>query len=69
VPRYRELYKRGAYAPVEERRRLARMVRRGGGPGSFRSMGERERAQRQDSSPQFDHHAPAPAAPMQQTLF
>jgi DNA repair photolyase len=41
VPRYRELYRRGAYAPAEERRRLARMVRRGGGPGSFRSMGDR----------------------------
>ena len=40
VPRYEKLYGRGAYAPVEERRRLARMVRRGGGPGSFRSMGD-----------------------------
>jgi len=27
VPRYRELYRRGAYAPVQERRRLARLVR------------------------------------------
>ncbi len=27
LPRYRELYRRGAYAPVEERRRLARLVR------------------------------------------
>jgi len=26
VPRYRELYRRGAYAPVRERRRLARLV-------------------------------------------
>ena len=40
VPRYEKLYHRGAYAPVQERRRLARMVRRGGGPGSFRSMGD-----------------------------
>ncbi|HEX4107655.1 MAG TPA: radical SAM protein [Solirubrobacteraceae bacterium] len=29
VERYEELYRRGAYAPVEERRRLAEMVRRG----------------------------------------
>ena len=28
VPRYRQLYRRGAYAPAEERRRLARLVRR-----------------------------------------
>jgi DNA repair photolyase len=40
VPRYERLYGRGAYAPSQERRRLARMVRRGGGPGSFRSMGD-----------------------------
>jgi DNA repair photolyase len=35
VPRYEELYRRGAYAPQKERERLARMVRRGGAPGSF----------------------------------
>jgi DNA repair photolyase len=29
VPRYEKLYRRGAYAPREERGRLARMVRRG----------------------------------------
>ena len=29
VARYQELYRRGAYAPPEERERLARMVRRG----------------------------------------
>jgi DNA repair photolyase len=27
VPRYRGLYKQGAYAPIEERRRLARLIR------------------------------------------
>jgi DNA repair photolyase len=27
LPRYRELYRRGAYAPAEERRRLASMVK------------------------------------------
>jgi DNA repair photolyase len=30
VPRYQELYRRGAYAPRQERERLSRMVRRGG---------------------------------------
>jgi DNA repair photolyase len=38
VPRYEELYRRGAYAPQKERERLARMVRRGGPRGSFRPM-------------------------------
>jgi DNA repair photolyase len=35
VPRYEELYRRGAYAPRKERDRLARMARRGGRPGAF----------------------------------
>lgn len=35
VPRYEELYRSRAYAPREERTRLARMVRRGGAPGAF----------------------------------
>jgi DNA repair photolyase len=35
VARYERLYRRGAYAPAEERRRLARLVRRGGAPGAF----------------------------------
>ncbi len=35
VPRYEELYRRGAYAPREERARLAQIVRRGGAPGAF----------------------------------
>jgi DNA repair photolyase len=38
VPRYEELYRRGAYAPQNERERLASMVRRGGPRGSFRPM-------------------------------
>ena len=33
--RYSELYRRGANLPKPERERLARMVRRGGSPGSF----------------------------------
>lgn len=36
VPRYEELYRRRAYAPTEERARLARMVRRSGAPNAFR---------------------------------
>jgi DNA repair photolyase len=35
VPLYENLYRRGAYAPREERDRLSRMVRRGGSPGAF----------------------------------
>jgi DNA repair photolyase len=68
VSRYEELYRRGAYAPKDERRRLARMVRRRGmGPGSFRSMGDRPGAS--------DAAAPKPplerqlAQPRQQVLF
>jgi DNA repair photolyase len=37
VPHYEALYRRGAYAPPSERERLARMVRRHGEPGGFRS--------------------------------
>jgi DNA repair photolyase len=38
VDRYEELYSRGAYAPQQERERLARLVRRGGSPGAFWRM-------------------------------
>ncbi|MEA2209111.1 MAG: hypothetical protein QOF54_1588 [Solirubrobacteraceae bacterium] len=38
VPRYEELYRRGAYAPREERERLTRMVRRAGTPSGFRPV-------------------------------
>jgi hypothetical protein len=40
VSRYEELYRRRAYAPQEERERLARMVRRGGAPSAFRLRGQ-----------------------------
>jgi DNA repair photolyase len=71
VPRYREMYRRGAYAPAEERRRIARMVRRGGaGPGSFRSMGDRFRDGDSDEAlVEYGHPSGAHAAPRQQTLF
>jgi DNA repair photolyase len=41
VPRYERLYRRGAYAPVEERRRLAKLVRRSEWPSSFRLEDEK----------------------------
>ncbi len=37
LPRYEQLYRRGAYAPQGERERLAALVRRGG-PGAFRRL-------------------------------
>jgi DNA repair photolyase len=39
VPRYQELYRRGAYASPDERRRLSRLVRRRGSSRAFRSVG------------------------------
>jgi DNA repair photolyase len=39
VPRYEEMYRRRAYAPQEERERLARLARRGGAPSAFRLRG------------------------------
>jgi DNA repair photolyase len=65
--RYRELYRKGAYAPAEERRRLARMVRRRGGPGSFRSMGDRDPVG--DRPLEFAQSSRATRQPRQQTLF
>jgi DNA repair photolyase len=38
VPRYEELYRRGAYAPRKERERLSEMVRWRGTPGGFSSV-------------------------------
>ncbi len=38
VPRYEKLYRRGAYAPQEERRRLSRMVRGAEWPSGFRAV-------------------------------
>jgi DNA repair photolyase len=39
LPRYQELYRRGAYAPREERERLSRLVRRRGSNPGFRLAG------------------------------
>jgi DNA repair photolyase len=60
VPRYRELYRNGANCPVEERRRLTRLVRRGDAPPAFRSHGHAP--DREDAT-----EAPDPAAGQLQT--
>jgi DNA repair photolyase len=61
VPRYEELYRRGAYAPQKERERLARMVRRGGPRGSFRPMSPSFRA--------ATHSEPSRSPSRQDSLF
>jgi DNA repair photolyase len=60
VPRYRELYRRGAYAPQEERRRLARLV-----SGPARDPGHRMR----ESFQQRPVPAPTAQKPDQGRLF
>jgi DNA repair photolyase len=60
VARYQQLYRRGAYAPSEERRRLARLV---GRPGP--DPGHRMRDRRQ---PRPAAESPAPE-PGQRRLF
>jgi DNA repair photolyase len=76
VPRYAELYRKGAYAPAEERRRLAALI-----DGPDRAPGDRMRDR--SSSGRFTNGRPpapfattpasqateAPAAPHQQRLF
>ncbi len=62
VPRYEELYRRGAYAPQPERERLARLVRRRGSLASFRRGRGGERA--------GAHRPPEPREALgQQALF
>lgn len=75
VERYRELYRRGAYAPAEERRRLARLVRDAEWPSSFRSIRGREEPEEQeeweqeaDRTREFGH-ASGPPRPLQASLF
>jgi hypothetical protein len=63
VSRYEELYRRRAYAPAQERARLARMVRRGGAPGSFWRSEKRS----EDDMPS-DGGVSAPAS-RQESLF
>jgi hypothetical protein len=65
IGRYRELYRRGAYAPQEERRRLARLVRRGEPASAFRRLrGEEEERE----GLEVGHPAPS-RAPLQTSLF
>lgn len=75
VPRYRELYARGAYAPPAERKRLAGLVRRrtAGSPGLRRfghSPEEETRPLRRDRPQRGGRSASAPeVAQAQATLF
>jgi DNA repair photolyase len=69
LPRYEELYRRGAYAPKEERARLARMVRRRAGPGSFRSMGDRQAREEASRSRVLSRRSSGTPEPLQKVLF
>ncbi len=60
LTRYRELYRRGAYAPMQERQRLARLVQ---GP----DLGPAERGRGELLSPA--QSVPAVRAPRQEALF
>jgi hypothetical protein len=56
LDRYEELYKRGAYAPPEERKRLARLLRTpdwkpGEGPGFRRGTTKRRGGREPDRDP------------------
>ncbi|HLH14779.1 MAG TPA: radical SAM protein [Solirubrobacteraceae bacterium] len=73
VPRYEELYRRRAYAPREERARLARLVRRGAPPGAFwRRSRPPEGRERDDDEGHGDFEmarAAPPRAACQESLF
>lgn len=66
VPRYEHLYRRGAYAPVAERRRLGAMVRRDGAQGPVRRF-TRRRDDAADREPTITLRDRRPA--VQPTLF
>ena len=62
IERYEQLYRRGAYAPREERERLARLVQRGRNPlGGFRRV--RRPVQDESVAPEV------PRSPSQTSLF
>ena len=69
VPRYEELYRRGAYAPQAERERLAALVRRGGKPGAFWRLRERTERGTGHPEPARDAGAPEREREPQGTLF
>jgi DNA repair photolyase len=64
VPRYEKLYRRGAYAPREERERLSKLVRWRGRPSGFRSIGPPSRNFSDDEPAE-----PVPLRPRQESLF
>src|ERR1700704_2628664 len=61
LPGYQELYRRGAYAPREERERLSRLIRRRGADPGFSRIGH--------PSSDSDAAAPAIVAGRQEALF
>jgi DNA repair photolyase len=71
VPRYEQLYRRGAYAPREERERLARMVRRKGTPSGFRASarGTGHVAALREADAEANGGTPAAQRQRQATLF
>lgn len=60
VRRYEDLYKRGAYAPADERQRLARLVHRPGTKSGFRQLAR---------SPTQSSSEPTKTDAVQQSLF
>jgi DNA repair photolyase len=66
IPRYQELYRRGAYAPQAERERLARMVGQGPRwPVDLRGVAAAARHAEHRAGPA----APTPTSEVQQALF
>ena len=66
VPRYEKLYRRGAYAPREERARLSRMVRRPGMDNGFRPVA---RASEQPARGGGSSRPSRQERPLQDSLF
>jgi DNA repair photolyase len=60
VPRYEQLYRKGAYAPPQERKRLSELIRR---------RGQSRRFVHARPDPVGAAQPPAPARVAQQTLF
>jgi DNA repair photolyase len=71
VPRYERLYRRGAYAPREERERISRLARRRGVPSGFRPLGARAGSLQRDGEEAADAESVEHAAPTleQTSLF
>jgi DNA repair photolyase len=70
VPRYSELYRRGAYAPAQERRRLSRLVNGPDVPSSQRTRGWRVTRSQAGTGSQASPELESPTErPVQATLF